>query len=126
MKKSETIKEYFDWLINLANKVKLPGAKLFDKRIVQKILVTLPENLAELLNSLQAQEQRRLMSKKGAVEGALQARQLFNPGSKGKKQKGKKSYSTSTEAVATDNSNNNKGGKYPPYQHCGKRNHPHF
>ncbi|XP_019225020.1 PREDICTED: uncharacterized protein LOC109206635 [Nicotiana attenuata] len=136
--------EYSDRLINLENKVKLLGTELSDKRIGQKILVTLPEkfratiaslentkdlsniSLAELLNSLQAQEQRRLMRNEGDVEGALQARQLFNPCSKGKKQKGKKSYSTSTEVVATDNSNNNKGGKYPPCQHCRKRNHPHF
>ncbi|XP_075076030.1 uncharacterized protein LOC142162887 [Nicotiana tabacum] len=92
MKESENIKEYSDRLINLANKAKLPGAELSDKRIVQKILVTLLDkfeatiaslentkdlsniSLAELLNSLQVQEQRRLMRNEGAVEGSLQAR----------------------------------------------------
>ncbi|XP_059306526.1 uncharacterized protein LOC132057968 [Lycium ferocissimum] len=146
MKESEAIKEYSDRLINLANKVKLLGAELSDTRIVQKILVTLPEKfeatiaslentkdlsnitLAELLNSLQAQEQRRLMRNEGAVEGALQARQQFNYRGKGNKQKEKKNYATSTEVAATNgnSSNNNKGGKYPACQHCGKKNHPHF
>ncbi|XP_060210439.1 uncharacterized protein LOC132637356 [Lycium barbarum] len=146
MKESETIKEYSDRLINLANKVKLLGAELFDTRIMQKILVTLPEKfeatiaslentkdlsnitLVELLNSLQAQEQRRLMRNEGTVEGALQARQQFNYGGKCKKQKEKKSYATSIEVAATDgnsSNNNNKGGKYPACQHCGKKNHPH-
>ncbi|KAF7801714.1 Retrovirus-related Pol polyprotein from transposon TNT 1-94 [Senna tora] len=74
-----------------------------DSKVVEKILVTLPERfeakisaleeicdlieitLAELLNALHAQEQR---SKSGAV--------------------------------------GNKETNYPPCQHCGRTNHPHF
>ncbi|XP_015166688.1 uncharacterized protein [Solanum tuberosum] len=117
IKESETIKEYSDKLISEANKVKLLGAELSDTRIVQKIVVNLPEKfeatiaslentkdlsnitLVELLNSLQDQEQRRMVRNEATVEGALQA---------------------------SNSSNDNKGGKYPPCQHCGKRNHPHF
>lgn len=79
MKESETIKEYSERLIGLANKVRLLGTKLEDSRIVEKILVTVPEKyeasittlentkdlstitLAELLSALHTQEQRRLM-----------------------------------------------------------------
>ncbi|XP_052477233.1 uncharacterized protein LOC128032608 [Gossypium raimondii] len=79
MKESESMKEYSDRLLNIANKVRLLGSELNDSRIVEKLLVTVPEkfeanittlentkdlskiSLAELLNALQAQEQRRSM-----------------------------------------------------------------
>ncbi|XP_058005419.1 uncharacterized protein LOC131181389 [Hevea brasiliensis] len=72
MKESETIKEYSDILLIIVNRVRLLGADFSDSRIVQKILVTIPEKfettisslenskdlssitLAELLNALQA------------------------------------------------------------------------
>ena len=74
MKEIETMKEYFERLLSIANRVKLLGSSLADSRIVEKILVTVPERfeatintlentkdlskitLAELLNALQAQE----------------------------------------------------------------------
>nr|XP_016453447.1 PREDICTED: uncharacterized protein LOC107777812 [Nicotiana tabacum] len=92
MKDSDTIKEYSDRLLNITNKVRLLGSKFSDSRLVQKILVTVPErfeatisslentkdlskiSLAELLNALQAQEQRRLMRSEWSVEGALPAK----------------------------------------------------
>ena len=70
MKESETIKDYSDKLLSIANKVRLLGSKLNDSRIVEKIFVMIPEryetivttlentknlpkiSLAELLNSL--------------------------------------------------------------------------
>jgi len=74
MKESETVKKYSDRLLNIANKVRLLGSTFSDSRIVEKILVTVPQryeatittlentkDLTELLNSLKAQEQRRLM-----------------------------------------------------------------
>ena len=79
MKESETIKEYFKRLLSIANRVRLLGLEFKDSRIVEKILVTIPERfeatittlentkdlskitLAELLNSLHAQEQRIVM-----------------------------------------------------------------
>ena len=88
MKESETIKDYSDKLLSIANKVRLLGSKLNDSRIVEKILVAVPEryeatvttlentkdlskiSLVELLNSLQAQEQRRLMRQDVITEGA--------------------------------------------------------
>jgi len=74
MKESESVKEYSDKLLSIANKVRLLGSVLKDSRIVEKLLVTVPErfeatittlenikdlskiSLAELLNALQAQE----------------------------------------------------------------------
>ena len=71
MKEFETIKEYSDRLLGIANKIKLLGSEFSDSRIVENILVTVPEryeaivttlentkdlskiSLAKLLNSLQ-------------------------------------------------------------------------
>lgn len=106
MKESETIKEYSDRLLSIVNKVRLLGTEFPDTRMVQKILVTVPERfestisslensrdlsnitLAELLYALQAQEQRRFMREEGMIEGALQAKLKINQGYKGKKKKG--------------------------------------
>ena len=92
MKESETIKEYANKLLSIANKVRLLGSEFSDSRIVQKILVTAPEKfeasiaslentkdlsnitLAKLVSSMQSQEQRRLMRQDDAVEGALSAK----------------------------------------------------
>jgi hypothetical protein len=89
MKKTESIKEYSDRLLNIASRVRLLGSSIPESRIVQKILVTIPEKfeatitslentkdmskitLSEMLNALQAQEQRRTMRQEDDVEGAL-------------------------------------------------------
>ena len=83
MKESESVKEYSSRLLNIANKVILLGHVLNDSRIVEKLLVTVPEkfeatittlentkdltkiSLTEFLNALQAQEQRRSVRQEG-------------------------------------------------------------
>ncbi|XP_060200187.1 uncharacterized protein LOC132628423 [Lycium barbarum] len=115
MKQSETVKEYSDRLLGIVNKVRLLGTKFKDSRIVEKILVTVRERyevsittlentkdlskitLAELLNTLQAQEQRRLMRQDGMAEGAL----IANHKTQSKSDNSKKNYS--------------------PCQHCDKK-----
>ena len=92
MKESQTIKDYVEQLLSIANKVRLYGKEFSDEKIVQKILVTLPEkyeatifslenskdlssiSLAEIVNALQALEQTRMMRQEGSVEGAFQAK----------------------------------------------------
>ncbi|XP_031282913.1 uncharacterized protein LOC116141558 [Pistacia vera] len=77
MQETESVKEYVDRLMAVVNKIKLLGEELTDQRVVEKVLVSLPErfeakilsledskdlsriSLAELVHSLQAQEQRR-------------------------------------------------------------------
>jgi len=74
MKETETIKEYFDRLFIVVNKIRLLREDLSDRRIVEKVLVSLPErfetkisaledsrdptkiSLIELMNSLQTLE----------------------------------------------------------------------
>ena len=143
MKESETIKEYANRLLNIANKVRLLGSDFSDSRIVQKILVTAPEKfeasitslentkdlskitLAELVSAMQSQEQRRLMRQDGAVEGALRAKHHYGETSRNKHVK--KNQPSSSENSA-NNQNNGRGKKknYPPCQHCGKLGHPPY
>ncbi|KAK4380795.1 hypothetical protein Sango_3029700 [Sesamum angolense] len=79
MKESETMKEYFDKLLKIANKVRLLGSEFRDSKLVENILGTILEmfeatisslgsskdlskiSLAALINALQEQEQKTLM-----------------------------------------------------------------
>ena len=145
MKESEIIKEYANKLLTIVNNVRLLGFEFSDSRIVQKILVTIPERfdatissleitkdlskvtLVELLNALQAQEQRRLMRVEGVVEGALQAELQVNQGEKNKEKKFKKrSFNSQQAASITSNNIEVKNREFPPCKHCGKKGHPHF
>ena len=145
IKESKTIKEYANKLLTIANRVRLLGSEFSDSRIVQKILVTIPERfdatissleitkdlskvtLAELLNALQAQEQRRLMRVEGVVEGALQPELQVNQGEKNKEKKFKKrSFNSQQAANITSNNTGVKNREFPPCEHCGKKGHPLF
>ena len=79
IKDNESIKEYVDRLMEVVNKIRLLGEDLTNQRVVEKVLVSLPEGLESKLSSLenskdltkislaehvhvfQAQEQRRSM-----------------------------------------------------------------
>ena len=144
MKESETIREYSDRLLSIVNKVRLLGTEFPDTRIVQKILVTIPERfestisslenskdlsnitLAELLYALQAQEQRRLMREEGMIEGALQAKLKLNQGHKGEEKKAQGNRFEQEDTSNKGSKGENEKPNHPPCQHCGKRNHPHF
>ncbi|XP_019225517.1 PREDICTED: uncharacterized protein LOC109207088 [Nicotiana attenuata] len=52
IKESETVKEYSDWLLGIVNKVRLLGTKFRDSRIVEKILVTVPEKYEVSITTL--------------------------------------------------------------------------
>ena len=51
MKEFETIKEYYDKLLFIVNKVRLLGKDFSDERVVRKILVTLPEKYESKISS---------------------------------------------------------------------------
>ena len=79
MKESESVKEYGSKLMTIVNQIKLLGEEFSPQRIVEKLLVSLPEryeskissledskdlskiSFAELINALQAVDQRRTM-----------------------------------------------------------------
>ncbi|RVX20723.1 Retrovirus-related Pol polyprotein from transposon RE1 [Vitis vinifera] len=130
MRESDAVKDYAAQLLSIADKVRLLGKEFSNEKIVQKILVTLPEkyeatisslenskdlstiSLTELLHSLEAVEQRRLMRQGDTAEGAFQARMQKNAGHKNGKMNNNKPCS-----------NNQKNGVFPPCPHCKKTNH---
>ena len=136
MKELETIKEYSKRLLSIANRVRLLGFEFNDSHIIEKNLVivlkrfdatiTTLENtkdlskitLVELLNSLQAQEQRRVLREVGFVEEALQAK---HEGVRKSKKRPNKKYQQGTSS--NNNKSTNFKGKYPPYKHCNKVSH---
>ncbi|XP_010544482.1 PREDICTED: uncharacterized protein LOC104817103, partial [Tarenaya hassleriana] len=128
MKENESVKDYIDRLVDIINKVRILGTEVDDVKIVQKILVSIPEKfeatvaslentkdmakikLSEVLCALQAQEQRRFMRKEESmrkdesVEGALIANAKIN--STGNEKFGEQSIESC--------------------KHCGKKGHPHW
>jgi hypothetical protein len=131
MKETENIKDYADRLLSIINKVRLLGKEFSDDRIVQKILVTMPEkyeskissleeskdltsiSLGELTNALQAQEQRRSMRLEESMQGAFQARTQYQGGGKDRRFIKKKKVQTYRNKVET----------FPPCTYCKKTNH---
>nr|XP_027102881.1 uncharacterized protein LOC113724149 [Coffea arabica] len=91
MKNKENIKEYSDRLLNVVNKIRLIEEQLSDSRVVEKVLVSLPERFEskissledsgdlsritflELINALEVQEQKRTIRTEEVIEGAFQA-----------------------------------------------------
>ena len=152
MKDSKIVKEYVDRLLEIMNKLRLLREDMLDSRIVEKILVTLPErfeakismleevrdlldiSLTELLNTLQAQERRRQIREDGSVEGTMQAKLQLQDSGKSKKKRGKKNKgnpcagagNNSTSRASRSGAVGNKGGNYLPCKHYGRANHPHF
>ncbi|XP_022986164.1 uncharacterized protein LOC111483984 [Cucurbita maxima] len=104
MKESKSVKEYFDRLPSIANKVRL----------------------LELLNALQAQDQRSSMSQEGVIEGVLPVNHQDNNMYKNKTIF--KNESTNEDSSA--NYQKTKGGgfkkSYPPCRHCEKKDHPPY
>jgi len=52
MKQNETIKEYFDRILMVVNKIRLLQEDLPDKRVVEKVLVSLSDRFEAKISSL--------------------------------------------------------------------------
>ncbi|XP_031127533.1 uncharacterized protein LOC116029625 [Ipomoea triloba] len=94
MNERESLKDYSERLKKVVNKIRLLGEELPDDRVVEKILVTLPErfeskissleesrdlseiSLADLLHALEAQEQRRTYRNESSIEGAFKENEV--------------------------------------------------
>lgn len=106
MKETEKVNDYTSRVVDIVNQIKLNGEKISDKRVVQKVLITLPEKydtvttaieytkdlssltLTELTGSLLAYEQRLASRTEKSVEGAFTAKhkQQYSRSNFGKKQ----------------------------------------
>ncbi|KAK4413974.1 hypothetical protein Salat_2810200 [Sesamum alatum] len=140
IKEAENVKEYIDRVMKVVNRIRLMGEDLPEKRIVEKVMVTLPERfeakissledtwdlsqltLQDLANALQAIEQRKAFrEEENSTESALVASHKTKAhaddakkGSHSKKGKQKKFYQ--------NNKGNNRRGKFPPCPHYKKTN----
>ena len=132
MSESETIKDFMSRLMKVVNQIRLMGEEFLDSRIVEKVLVVLPEkfeskissleeskdlskiSLTELVNALQAQEQRRLLRQEEATEIALQVRH-----------KGKGAAVKSEKKVVGENSgkDSKKKERFPRCGICKRTSH---
>ena len=135
MKETETVKSYANKLLSIANKVCLLSKDFPNERIVQKLLVNIPEKyeskisaleeskdlsnitLGELVNALQTQEQRRMMRHEEAVQGAFHIK-AQNSG----EGKDKKNNKWKNKKLA-ESSNKQQNDTFPPCPHCKKTNH---
>ena len=107
MKSTEGVKEYGSRLMSIVNQIKLLGGDFSSQRVVDKLLVTLPERyetkissledtkdlskltVSELINSLHAVDQRRSMREEeigGKNEGLLLAKVSSSKGTGNKVQ----------------------------------------
>ena len=68
----ETIRQYTDRLMKVVNRIRLLGEELIDKKIVEKVLVSLPKKFESNISSL---EDSRYLSNMSLLElvNALQA-----------------------------------------------------
>ncbi|KAL6318455.1 hypothetical protein AAG906_041222 [Vitis piasezkii] len=135
MQEDETITKYSDRIALIVNKIRSLGEEFPDARIVEKVLVTLPErfeskissleesrdlsqiSLAELMNALQAQEQRRALRQENVTEGAFQMQTLQS--NKDKNQFSKKK----SKSREKSNKEGAQQKKYPTCSHCKKTTH---
>ena len=140
MKDFESIKDYSCRLMDLVNQIRLHGEALSDQKVVEKILISVPERfeskilaieescdlqkltIVELMSKLQAQEQRFSMRSSDGNEEAFSAIQ------KGKNQGHKSGHKAQPDKAnkgkaAESSSAAGKKGKFPPCPHCKKINH---
>ncbi|XP_022971788.1 uncharacterized protein LOC111470466 [Cucurbita maxima] len=126
MKDSESVKEYSNRLLSIANKVRLLGSVLNDSSIVEKLLVTVSEKLKPpslLWRTPKTSQEHRSMRQEGVIEGALPVKHQNN---KYKKKKNFKNQSMNGDSSA--NYQKTKGGgsekTLSTCRHCVKKGHP--
>nr|GMC48980.1 Retrovirus-related Pol polyprotein from transposon TNT 1-94 [Ipomoea batatas] len=133
MKERESLKDYSERLKKVVNKIILLGEELPDDRVVEKILVTLPERFeskissleesrdlseispSDLLHALEAQEQRRTYRNESNIEGTFEANEVSQIQLKGKNQQ--QPWKKKGSQIGANR------GKFPPFQHCKKTSH---
>ncbi|GLT43009.1 hypothetical protein SLA2020_169860 [Shorea laevis] len=137
----ETVKEFSDRLTKVVNKIRLQGEELSDKAVVEKVLVSLPEkfehkissledskdlsqfSLNELVNALQAVEQRKALRLENSVEGAYLATDRGKAAAKVDENKQFGDQRNREKKCYQSGRYKNKKQSFPPCPHCKKKNH---
>ncbi|KAJ4713761.1 Retrovirus-related Pol polyprotein from transposon TNT 1-94 [Melia azedarach] len=140
MKEAETIKVYSSKVMELVNQMRLLGEVIEQHKIVEKMLISLPEKfeakvsaieeshdlkkltVVELISKLQVQEQRTSVRSESQTEGAFQAKHSSRSFSSkdDKRVFGDKSHRG--KVVEAEQRELGKG-RFPPCSHCKKTNH---
>ncbi|KHN44598.1 hypothetical protein glysoja_027209, partial [Glycine soja] len=124
----------------IVNQMRAFGEDILDKKIVEKILITMPQKFdpivttieetkdlstlseTELVGSLEAYEQRLYRHKDDTLEKAFQSKFKFQP--QNKENGGKKNYGeTSRRREGSRNFLKNKTDKNPPCNICKRQGH---
>ena len=140
MKESETVKDYYSKVKEIVNQMRAFGEDILDKKIVEKILITMPQKFdpivttieetkdlstlseTELVGSLEAYEQRLYRHKEDTLENVFQSKFKFQP--QNKENGGKKNYGeTSRRREGSRNFLKNKTDKNPPCNICKRQGH---
>ncbi|OMO69325.1 Integrase, catalytic core [Corchorus capsularis] len=140
MKENESVKQYSDRIMAIVNSIRLLGDEFSEKRVVEKIITTLPEkyeskissledsrdlgsiSLPELVNALYAQEQRRASRQEDVTEGAFQVKGKEKAHFVGKDKK-KFANRKQNNKRSGESSTNKERKPFPPCPHCKLTSH---
>nr|XP_048328422.1 uncharacterized protein LOC125422023 [Ziziphus jujuba var. spinosa] len=133
----ETVKEFSDKLMKIVNQIRFLGESFLDQRIIEKILICLPDKykamistleetkdltqltVVELINALQAREQRRSLRLQGESNSSEAA---LTENNNGKTIQQPRPFQRQTRGKETTNQRGNKM-TYGPCIMCKKKGH---
>nr|XP_048332204.1 uncharacterized protein LOC125423053 [Ziziphus jujuba var. spinosa] len=140
MKDSELVKDFIDRLMKVVNQIKILGEELSDRKVVEKVLVSLPEkfeskissleesndlnqiSLSELVNALQVTEQRSIRQEEASKSAFLALQKGKSPANNNqRKQQGGGSNDKGRDGVSANREGERK--KFVMCSHCKKDNH---
>ncbi|GKV46536.1 hypothetical protein SLEP1_g53512 [Rubroshorea leprosula] len=142
MKETDTIHQYSNRLMDVVNQIRLHGEDFPDQRVVEKMIVSLPEKFEpkisaieescdlktltvyELIGKLQVHEQRTAfrMEDMAACESAFQALPKWKPLTPSSEKKQQYGRADKGKMVATQYQPSKKD-KFPPCSICKRTNH---
>ena len=136
MKDSESMKDYYSRIKEIVNKLRSYGDDIADKKIVEKILISMTENydsivtvieeskdietlsVTKLIGSLEAYEARRSRRNESSIESAFQSKlKLKTPKTSDGSMRKYESNKQRSQANQQERKN------YPPCGICKKTNH---
>ncbi|XP_060670472.1 uncharacterized protein LOC132800547 [Ziziphus jujuba] len=142
MKDFELVKDFIDRLMKVVNQIRILGEELGDRRVVEKVLVNLPEkfeakissleksrdlnhiSLSELVNALQATEQRRSIRQEETSESAFLALRKGKAPANNNQRKQQSGGSNVKGKCGVGTSREGERKKFTKCSYCKKDNHP--
>ncbi|EOY17849.1 Copia-like retrotransposable element, putative [Theobroma cacao] len=141
MKENQTIDEFVEDLMKLVNQIRLMGDSLIDLKVVEKIMLSLPErfdptitsleqvkditelSILDSVSALEADEQRKAARRDERVDHALAARAKGKAPADPSFKKNSNENKEKDKAGTAAGRSQNKRGKFSVCPYCKKRNH---